>query len=128
MRDSGRPVVWDRLSLRLMPGYGSVSKVVRRSSTCSLEKLVLFLRLALREEPLLEVTGLASSEGGGSRQVPHQTKIHNTTLLFFFRHTFCVFCNSEPGAFWLINKLIQKTSFIQSLHCVSFLHGSDDVN
>lgn len=62
MRDSGRPVVWDRLSLRLMPGYGSVSKVARRSSTCSLEKLVLFLRLA-REEPPLEATGLASSEG-----------------------------------------------------------------
>lgn len=86
MRDSGRPVVWDRLSLRLMPGYGSVSKVVRRSSTCSLEKLVLFLRLALREEPQLEATGLASSEGGGSRQVPHQTKIHNTPF-FFFSHT-----------------------------------------
>lgn len=63
MRDSGRPVVWDRLSLRLMPGYGSVSKVARRSSTCSLEKLVLFLRLALREEPLPEATDLASSEG-----------------------------------------------------------------
>ena len=61
MRDSGRPVVWDRLSLRLMPGYGSVSKVARRSSTCSLEKLVLFLRLALREEPPLEAAGLESS-------------------------------------------------------------------
>lgn len=65
MRDSGRPVVWERLSLRLMPGYGSVSKVARRSSTCSLEKLVLFLRLALREEPPQEATGLASSEGRG---------------------------------------------------------------
>lgn len=62
MRDSGRPVAWDRLSRRLMPGYGSVSKVARRSSTCSLEKLVLFLRLALRTElPLLEATGRASS-------------------------------------------------------------------
>lgn len=61
MRDSGRPVAWERLSLRLIPGYGSVSKVVRRSSTCSLEKLVLFLR----EEPPLEATGLASSEGRG---------------------------------------------------------------
>lgn len=46
-----------------MPGYGSVSKVARRSSTCSLEKLVLFLRLVLREEPPLEAAGLASSEG-----------------------------------------------------------------
>lgn len=64
MRDSGRPVAWDKLSRRLIPGYGSVSKVVRRSSTCSLEKLVLFLRLALREEPPLEATDLASSEGG----------------------------------------------------------------
>lgn len=64
MRDSGRPVAWDRLSLRLMPGYGSVSKVVRSSSTCSLEKLVLFLRLALREEAPPEAEGLASSEGG----------------------------------------------------------------
>lgn len=61
MRDSGRPVAWERLSLRLIPGYGSVSKVVRRSSTCSLEKLVLFLR----EEPPLEAAGLASSEGRG---------------------------------------------------------------
>ena len=63
MRDSGRPVAWDRLSLRLMPGYGSVSKVARSSSTCSLEKLVLFLRLALREEAAPEAEGLASSEG-----------------------------------------------------------------
>lgn len=47
-----------------MPGYGSVSKVARRSSTCSLEKLVLFLRLALRAELLLEAMARASSEGG----------------------------------------------------------------
>lgn len=51
MRDSGRPVAWDRLSLRLIPGYGSVSNVTRRSSTCSLEKLVLFLRLAPLDAP-----------------------------------------------------------------------------
>lgn len=63
MRDSGRPVAWDRLSRRLMPGYGSVSKVARRSSTCSLEKLVLFLRLALRAELLMGATGRPSSEG-----------------------------------------------------------------
>lgn len=64
MRDSGRPVAWDRLSRRLMPGYGSVSKVARRSSTCSLEKLVRFLRLALRAELPPEARGRASSEGG----------------------------------------------------------------
>lgn len=63
MRDSGRPEVWDRLSLRLMPGYGSVSKVVRSSSTCSLEKLVLFLRLALRDEAPETATFLGTSEG-----------------------------------------------------------------
>lgn len=62
MRDSGRPVVWDKLSLRLIPGYGSVSNVALRSSTCSLEKLVLFLRLALREVPPPEAADLASSE------------------------------------------------------------------
>lgn len=65
MRDSGNPVVWDRLSLRLIPGYGSVSKVTRRSSTCSLEKLVLFLRLALRAEPAPETTGLEQSARRG---------------------------------------------------------------
>lgn len=68
MRDSGRPVVWDRLSLRLIPGYGSVSKVALKSSTCSLEKLVLFLRLALREVlPPLEAADLASSEENANK-------------------------------------------------------------
>lgn len=65
MRDSGSPVVWDRLSLRLIPGYGSVSKVARRSSTCSLEKLVLFLRLALRAEPAPGAPGLELSVSRG---------------------------------------------------------------
>lgn len=64
MRDSGRPVAWERLSLRLIPGYGSVSNVARSNSTCSLEKLVLFLRLALREEPPLEPAGRPSSDEG----------------------------------------------------------------
>lgn len=73
MRDSGRPVAWDRLSRRLMPGYGSVSKVARRSSTCSLEKLVLFLRLALRAEQLMGATGRPSS-GGGRQQVQWQKR------------------------------------------------------
>lgn len=78
MRDSGRPVVWDRFSLRLMPGYGSVAKVVRRSSTCSLEKLVLFLRLALREEPPLEAADLASSERGETTD--STSRIYNTSF------------------------------------------------
>lgn len=80
MRDSGRPVAWDRFSLRLIPGYGSVSKVARRSSTCSLEKLVLFLRLALREEPPLEAMGLASSEGRGESRFRLLNKLPSTSV------------------------------------------------
>lgn len=108
MRDSGRPVVWDRLSRRLMPGYGSVSKVTRSSSTCSLEKLVLFLRLALREEPPLEATDTASSEGREKEQVPHQTGAIIVTL-FLFLCNFCIdslLC-CEPGALWLLNRLLK---------------------
>lgn len=81
MRDSGKPVVWDRFSRRLMPGYGSVSKVARRSSTCSLEKLVLFLRLALRDEPPPEAAGRTSS---GERDEVQYTKALRCCLCSHF--------------------------------------------
>lgn len=83
MRDSGRPVVLDRLSLRLMPGYGSVSKVTRRSSTWSLEKLVLFLRLVLRWEPP-EAAALASSGGETEKRGAGSTSDRMHRCLSFF--------------------------------------------
>lgn len=85
MRDPGRPVVWDRLSLMVIPGYGSVSKVARSSSTCSLEKLVLFLRLAVREEPLPEATGMASSVQRRESRLFHQIRrdIQPIFLLYY---------------------------------------------